>query len=176
MYKDAKHKHNRHTCSLTGLPNCQQLYKRLKNEIKLAKGQHTALAVIMVDIDQLDEFVNQYGYEQGNQLLLWLSKQIKSSRSLKNMDYIARCNPANFVIILRDVNLNQAYRVAQELLDTLEQQTIVFLEGKIAVTASAGIAEFSQNMDAVGMLKAAEAALYHAKKCGGNCSALYPHC
>lgn len=174
MYKDTKHKQNRHICSLTGLPNCQQLYKRLKNEIKLAKTQHSALAVIMVDIDQLGEFVNQYGCEQGNQLLLWLSKLIK--QSLKNMDYIARCYPANFAIILRDVNLNQAYRVAQGLLDTLEQQTIVFPEQEIKVTASAGIAELSQNMDAVGMLKAAEAALCHARKCGGNCSALYPHC
>jgi diguanylate cyclase (GGDEF)-like protein len=114
----------------------------------------------MVDLDQLEEF----NYEQRNKLLLQLGKLIK--QSIKNTDYVARCYPANFAIILRHINLNQAYRVAQRLLDILEQQTIVFPEQKITVTASAGIAELSQDMDAVGLLRAAEAAMQHARKCG----------
>jgi diguanylate cyclase (GGDEF)-like protein len=153
-------------CPLTGLLNCTELNRVLIAEVAHAKNVGTALSIIMIDIDHLGKFNNTYGYHEGNKLIIRLGEILKENKRAE--DTIIRCNQADFSILLRNTNLNQAYQSAQRILDIVEKENFLIDDKEIKITVSAGISELSEGMNVDEFLQAAETTLRYAKKCGRN--------
>lgn len=151
---------------ITGLPLCSATYEKIEQEIAAAERQNCALSLVMINIDNFDAFNRQYGYEKGNKLLLRLKNLLHGFT--RNTDFIGRCPPADFVLVLPFTDLNESYTGAQRIVDMLEANPIDIDGCKVKCTASAGVSQYSKNMNAETFFKMTEKALLYAKYRGKN--------
>jgi diguanylate cyclase (GGDEF)-like protein/PAS domain S-box-containing protein len=154
--------------ALTGLPNRTLLSDRIGQAITRAQRSGGLLGVIFADIDRFKLVNDSMGHETGDALLVHTASVL--SGLLRKEDTLARLGGDEFVILLENLGQEQdAARVAQNLLQALAEP--VEMAGReILMTASLGIALFPRDGDDPAMLfRHAEAALYRAKRTGGNC-------
>ena len=60
------------TDALTGLPNARSLFLHLDREIARSKRQHSALTVLVCDLDGFKQVNDRFGHLEGNKLLRYL--------------------------------------------------------------------------------------------------------
>ncbi len=150
---------------LTGLLNRLFLEPRLVLEIKRASQNKTNLAVILVDLDLFKNVNDKYGHQAGDKVLSEFAKIL--NESFRENDTVYRYGGEEFLIILPDINSNDAYQRAENLRTNLKKNLINFNNKKISITISLGISVYPENgMDAKSMISAADAALYQAKQNG----------
>jgi diguanylate cyclase (GGDEF)-like protein len=92
---------------------------------------------------------------------------------LRLSDWIARFGGEEFVLVLPDTDMEGAWVPAEMVLEGCESATMVLTETEIIVTASFGVAQLilsaTDAESAEALLRRADAALYEAKRAGGNC-------
>lgn len=121
-------------------------------------------AVIMLDIDHFKSINDTYGHAIGDEVLKFLSFQMRNT--VRERDICCRYGGEEFIILLPDTGVDEAYEVAEQL----RQKIISTLSptGKY-VTFSAGIAGFpKQAANSNKLLELADIALYKAKNSGRN--------
>ena len=86
-------------------------------------------------------------------------------------DYIGRYGGEEFLIILPGCDEPNTERVTERLRAAIAKNEMVVPEGKIAVTMSMGAASTAalETFDLTALIRAADAALYRAKRAGRNC-------
>lgn len=150
---------------LTGLLNRLFLEQRLSLEIKRASRNKAHLAVILVDLDLFKNVNDKYGHPAGDIVLIEFAKIL--NQSFREYDSIYRYGGEEFLIILPDINTDDAYQRAESLRDKTKRNIINYNTDKIFITVSLGISVYPENgVDAKSMIAAADAALYQAKQNG----------
>ena len=162
------------TDGLTGARNRRFLDQHLPEQV--ANAMHTArpLAFLFVDIDHFKHINDTYGHQCGDEVLQQVAKLVYNQ--LRNQDMLARYGGEEFAVILQNLNIEDAQRIAERIRANIEQTRIRAGEHRIAVTASIGVAEVSRlartgdDIDALSALltQAADSALYQAKNSGRN--------
>jgi len=143
---------------LTGLAN------RLAWEEALAAEQdrlvHTgsSAGVIVVDADRLKQANDRHGHEFGDRLIQALADAV--SRCVRRGDVVARIGGDEFALLLPSSDEAQTARTAKRIAAALAGETV---DG-FPVSASIGHAVCPPARDLVGALKAADAAMYAAKR------------
>ncbi|MCB1618430.1 MAG: GGDEF domain-containing protein, partial [Pseudomonadales bacterium] len=93
---------------------------------------------------------------------------------LRKSDIAGRYGGEEFGLILPGTPAAEAMRTAERLRTTLQEQPILFEGTPIAVTASLGIGALDATIaDENGLIAAADAALYSAKRSGRNRAVLH---
>ncbi|MCD6363962.1 MAG: sensor domain-containing diguanylate cyclase, partial [Synergistetes bacterium] len=147
------------TDDLTGLYNRRFFYQRLSEEIARAQRQGTKLVLMILDLDNFKLYNDAFGHLAGDRLLR-LFGQLLSRNIRKGMDYAFRYGGDEFIVLLTSVSVEQAVRVAQRVLKEFEMYEFE------VVGLSVGIAEYKPGMTEEGLILAADAALYEAKRSG----------
>jgi len=143
---------------LTGLPGRTVLVRTL--ERALERGPAT---VLYLDLDGFKEVNDAYGHHAGDRLLVETAQRLV--RAVRSNDRVARLGGDEFAVVLPGVPAEEGERLAKRLLD--EVAGPVVLPGGLAVVgASAGVAEARQGAVAEQLLRAADAAMYEAKRAG----------
>ncbi|MGE5468780.1 MAG: EAL domain-containing protein [Ignavibacteria bacterium] len=163
--------HMRHLAqhdALTGLPNRTQLEADLREVLADAvRGQHRA-ALLFIDLDEFKQVNDTLGHPVGDLLLQAVSGRLQ--HCLRRGDSVARLGGDEFVICLPHIhNSDEAALVASKVLEALGR--VFELEGhELQIGGSIGIAICpTDGTDAPMMMRAADVALYHAKRIGrGN--------
>ncbi len=158
--------------SLTGLPNRNMLYDRVKMDISRCRRAGTYGALLFIDLDEFKRVNDSLGHSAGDELLLQLSKSM--SGHSRQTDTLARLGGDEFTLSMPDLSPDfdvaqeQAAECAGRLLVTLSQP--VFLGGhELIVSASIGIVLYPQgNEDTETLLRFADTAMYKAKQSGRN--------
>jgi diguanylate cyclase (GGDEF)-like protein len=153
---------------LTQLNNRRRFWEILSQEINRASRNGTTLAMIMADVDHFKPINDFFGHLAGDQALKSIAACLKNQ--LRVSDTIARYGGEEFAIILPETTLDEALRVAERIRKASESAQIL-LDGKpVTVTLSMGVAVLGQDsrMDAEGLIKRADEALYEAKNSGRN--------
>lgn len=132
----------------------------------------TGFALHWIDLDRFKDVNDTLGHPAGDALLQNVAQRLRAS--VRESDVVARLGGDEFIILQFGVEeWNTAEELAQRLLRTINEPHSIL--GQIAVTgASIGIALAPQHgRDADQLMKAADVALYSAKKNGRNNFAFY---
>jgi diguanylate cyclase (GGDEF)-like protein len=152
--------------ALTGLFNRRYLDETLEREVRRVERSHGPLAIIMIDVDRFKSFNDAEGHAVGDAVLrevgLFLGRHVRLS------DITCRYGGDEFALILPDASLEVARARAELLLTDIKRIEMPHENPEFkAVTLSLGIAVFpDQGVTADGLLKAADDALYSAKREG----------
>lgn len=161
---------------LTELVNRVLFLDRLEHEISHARRSKHTIAVMYLDLDGFKGVNDELGHEAGDKLLVEFSRRV--SALMRRSDTFARIGGDEFAVLLKEIqNEADAEDVANKILQTMESEWLV--DGKkISIGVSIGISLYpSEEVDAGGLLKKADQAMYQAKLGGRNRYSLYhPSC
>lgn len=152
---------------LTDLPNRVLLQDRISQAIELAGRRGTTLAVLYVDLDNFKTINDSLGHDNGDKLLRSIAHRL--STSVRASDTVSRSGGDEFVLlVLGDNKTDSAATIAEKILASMTQPHMVD-DLELVVTISIGISVYpSDALDAEGLIKKADMAMYRAKKQGGN--------
>ncbi len=153
--------------ALTGLPNRLLLRDRITQAITRARRSGMQAGVMFIDLDHFKNINDSLGHKAGDSLLEAMSQRLE--HCLREGDTVARLGGDEFVVCLPELRSpHDAMPVADKVLEALRQPVQVGTD-LLHVTGSAGIAVFpSDGDDAEALMRAADAAMYHAKEKGRN--------
>ena len=157
------------TDELTGLPNNRAFRDAIAKEAARAARFRHELALLILDIDDFKKVNDTYGHPQGDAVLRAIGAILDAES--RGIDEPARYGGEEFVVALPETSLEGAVEVAERIRARIEAETVPLVDGtgEISVTASFGAAEMpSTASDVRGLIAAADAALYEAKRAGKN--------
>lgn len=156
--------------SLTGLYNRMAMERKLTQEWNVLRRKQEPLSVLMIDIDRFKEYNDLYGHQAGDDCLRRVAI-IFSSIANRASDMVARYGGEEFILILPGTAFEEAYQMAQNLLDSIVAENIQHAYGDHGyLTASIGVACAipSESLTIQNLIHNADEALYRAKKHGRN--------
>ena len=148
---------------LTGLFNRRYMEETLERELLRAARKQLSLGIIMLDVDNLKRFNDTWGHAAGDEALRELSSLLL--RQVRGEDIACRYGGDEFILILPDATLDVTRERAELICEHAKQFHLQF-EGQrlAALTLSLGVATFpEQGATSTAILRAVDAALYHAK-------------
>lgn len=149
---------------LTGLFNRQKFNEIFIKEIKRDKRYDNALSLIIFDIDDFENFNDNFGHDNGNEVLKIISKLVISS--VREHDTIARWGSEKFLVLLPQTELEGATKVAEKIRFAIENHEYKNIPRKI--TASFGVTKLQEVDDENSVISKADNALLEAKNAGKN--------
>ncbi len=153
--------------ALTRVYNRRYLDQRLKEEILRYNRYQRPLSLIMLDLDHFKGVNDTFGHSCGDMILEKVSAMV--TILIRGSDLIARYGGEEFCCVLPDTDLDGALLVAERIRANVEAMHLNCDERPIKVTVSLGIAEASPATNKpADLLKAADKAMYKAKRAGRN--------
>lgn len=152
--------------ALTGLPNRQLFADRLEQALRRARRNSTGVGLVYVDLDRFKELNDTFGHAHGDRVLMETALRLKAC--VRGSDTVARLGGDEFVLLLPDVaGPGDAQAVAEKVLESLYDPQAA--GGKMFLGASVGLACYPEHgNDQDSLLGRADAAMYAAKRAGGN--------
>lgn len=149
---------------LTKVYNRKKLNSDLENSVNNAIKGLNKLSLIIFDIDNLKSVNDNYGHLVGDTVLKDIAGLV--ARSIRSTDNIYRYGGDEFMIIMQNCNIDNAYRTAERLRVMIESYQFNNI-GKI--TATFGVAELSESDNVELFIKQTDDALYKGKSNDKNC-------
>ncbi|WP_322001874.1 sensor domain-containing diguanylate cyclase [Marinobacter alexandrii] len=164
--------------SLTGLLNRRELSRLLDEELERAKRYQRSLAILWIDFDHFKDVNDTYGHAAGDSVLKAVSKLFLDS--VRSVDLVGRFGGEEFVIVLPEMDVNEAHETAERLRTLVSSVPQPLGDGSsVRLTISVGVAVFpNHGLTAAQLRAAADRAMYRAKDRGRNCVSmahLSPH-
>jgi diguanylate cyclase (GGDEF)-like protein len=153
---------------LTGLANRRVLEEELPGQIARAAERQTPLAVAMLDLDRFRDFNERHGHPAGDIMLQSFGILLQGFR--REDDVACRYGGEEFLLLMPATPTAAAAEKLEGLRAALAE-TLVHHEGRRLepVTASIGLAGYpAHGRSGPELLRAADAALYRAKRAGRN--------
>ncbi len=159
------------TDSLTDLPNRRYAMHRLAGAWAAAVRHGHPLSCLLIDADAFKEVNDAGGHEAGDQVLVRLGRELR--RAARESDEVCRLGGDEFLVICPDTPLDGAMALGERMRAAVvgmrvELERGMVWNGSISVGAAAlrdGMSTFDE------LLRAADAAVYQAKRHGRNCVA-----
>jgi len=155
--------------SLTGLYNRQFLDEMLEKEWQRSIRHYFPLALVMIDIDDFKRVNDTFGHKAGDAVLMKLALGLVGG--IRKNDFLARYGGEEFALVLPQTDLENACKVAQDLLEMARGLKIPLLDRKLSLTISCGVSSTRpRNYDITPdvLIQSADDALYSAKRAGKN--------
>lgn len=152
--------------ALTQVGNRAAMNEALDTEMPLADRYGQRLVVLLIDIDLFKAVNDTHGHLVGDEVLQTVAQTMASL--LRRSDSIYRYGGEEFVVVLRNTDVNGAAFIAERLRRAVECAPVRGSDGLIPVTISTGIAKYEHGQSAVALLERADKALYQAKHNGRN--------
>lgn len=152
------------TDDLTGLYNRHYLDMKIGDEINHADRVNQPLSMIIIDMDFFKEVNDTWGHPVGDDVLKKTAGILKGI--VRKSDILVRLGGEEFIIILNNTTIEEAYLIAERIRKTIEQYkfpTAGFL------TASLGVAAKEKNEAFNSWYGRTDLALYKAKGKKRNC-------
>ena len=167
---------------LTDLPNRRLFHERLDQARSDSEQDGTIGALLIIDLDNFKVLNDSKGHAVGDQLLKVISGRLNDGMRID--DTLARLGGDEYVVILHRLAeadrperaSQQAGAIAESLRGLIRQPVPLDGVGTYQATASIGISLFSGTLQsASNLLKAADVALYRAKRAGRDTVRFFDH-
>ncbi|UHD17423.1 diguanylate cyclase [Thiocapsa bogorovii] len=152
------------TDPLTGLMNRRAMLEQL--DIHATRFQHsnTPCSILLADIDRFKSINDTFGHDAGDQALSQTAKEL--TQGLRPRDLVARWGGEEFLFLLPDSDSTAALVVAERVRSMVAAKPIRFGDKILHLTLSVGVASFRPDESIHHCIKAADKALYRAKRAG----------
>ena len=157
------------TDPLTGLSNRRQFDAALEAEIGRSRRFGSDVGLVMLDLDGFKPINDLYGHQEGDRVLVEVATLLR--RLVRDVDRLARLGGDEIAIILPQTDLAGAELLAERVRSGVEGLAIhpAGAGAPLTVTGSIGAAAVPESAgDRHGLVGSADAALYRAKRAGGN--------
>ncbi len=157
---------------LTGLASRAYFYKHVEDVIRAAQRREEQFALLYLDLDGFKDINDSLGHDTGDELLKIVARRLQGI--LRETDFIARLSGDEFCILVDNISDHRdAAEVANRSLREINRP-LQLLARELRPRCSIGIAHFPQDGDDFQtLLKAADSAMYAAKKEGKHRYAFY---
>jgi diguanylate cyclase (GGDEF)-like protein len=128
-----------------------------------------ALSIFLFDLDHFKNYNDVNGHVAGDKLLQALARLVQEN--IRKEDVFGRFGGEEFLLILPNTNLRQALAAANKIRGMIAASDFPFAVGQPlgTVSVSGGVAEYPHDgLESTGLLRAADRALYEAKRSGRN--------
>jgi diguanylate cyclase (GGDEF)-like protein len=152
--------------SLTGLLNHSSGKNTLDMVLSSVANEGGFLSVVMMDIDHFKQVNDNYGHPVGDQVirsLSWLLKQ-----RLRKQDILCRYGGEEFLIGLPHTDTQEAFALMDRIRQDFAQIRHPYRDSYFLSTVSGGVAAYPLYQTGDALIKAADEALYRAKRGGRN--------
>jgi diguanylate cyclase (GGDEF)-like protein len=150
----------RHYDALTGLPNRSLLQEKLT---EAEAGPGTDAALLFLDLDRFKAINDSMGHAAGDTLLVEVANRLAA---VAGAAMAARLGGDEFVVLCRGLDQNAVAEMGERIRQAIEAPYEI--AGRPChISASIGIAIANQSGE-LDLVRAADMAMYAAKRCGGN--------
>jgi len=152
---------------LTGLANRRLFNEELRGRIAEIERGGGGFAVVLVDLDRFKQINDEFGHAAGDAMLVATAQRLRDA--VRAGDRVARLGGDEFVALLRPVgdSLEALDAVCGRIVEELGRPLSLPGGQAVQTGASVGVARCPQDaVDADALLKAADMALYEAKRAG----------
>ncbi len=154
------------TDSLTGLSNRHALDVLLQQGALESTRLGISMCAVLLDIDHFKALNDRLGHLAGDQILGDVGLTLRTN--LRNSDIACRWGGEEFLVILKNADLDEAVRIAENLRSEIGQRQHGSEGNTVAITISAGVAAYRSGESHESFLARTDAALYRAKHDGRN--------
>lgn len=163
------------TDELTGLYNFRYLSTRLREELKRAERHREPLACAMIDLDHFKRINDELGHDVGDAVLREAARRVRGA--VREIDVVARYGGDELLLILPTTPFSGALTVASRVWNDIRATPIQAGSHELRVTPSIGVALYPSRdvTDAEALLRAADQALYQAKRDGRDRIGVFQH-
>jgi diguanylate cyclase (GGDEF)-like protein len=155
---------------LTRLYNHRYLQQQIVAEEERAGRYKTSLTYLMIDIDDFKSINDTCGHAYGDEVLIVIARIIREQ--IRRVDTAGRYGGEEFLVLMPHTKAIEAWPVAERIRSEVQEFPFRFEGRNVHVTLSVGMATYDaaiQGFAKKGQLfKAADKALYQAKKDGKN--------
>ncbi len=153
--------------SLTGLANRRMFDDEMRERINRATRDGGCFTLLLIDLDGFKKVNDSLGHDAGDALLKVTAQRL--TKAVREMDHVARLGGDEFAVVLSQTcELLSVEIVCRRILRSITEP-VVFNDTQIQISASIGSAKCpAQGVTSDSLYKAADVALYEAKRSGRN--------
>lgn len=151
--------------SLTSLYNRESIEQAIDNELHMLAARKSRFALLFIDVDDFKNFNDQYSHATGDRVLKFTAQTI--SDAIKGFGTAGRYGGDEFIVCIRNIDINDPSRIAREILAKLKDGFVSDSGEKLSVSTSIGISiveDSSKTVDEI--IGMADDAMYRIKKSG----------
>ena len=148
--------------ALTGIMNRRGFERELKRAASYVQRYGGNAALVYLDLDGFKPVNDRFGHAAGDAVLAAVAAMLVAS--VRASDIVARIGGDEFAVLLWNLSPEDARNKARALERALAQMTVRWGGRRLAVGATAGVAEFLAERDVAGVLARADAAMYARKR------------
>jgi diguanylate cyclase (GGDEF)-like protein/PAS domain S-box-containing protein len=157
---------------LTGLPNRLSLEHSLTELIHDAGSGNRRFALLFVDLDRFKAINDTLGHDIGDEVLGTVASRL--TEAVRGEDIVARPGGDEFIVLLPHVAGVEAIDIIAQRIIRRVREPMEVQSHELFVGASIGIATFPDHgRSARTLVSHADAAMYRAKRSGGNAHVHY---
>ena len=160
------------TDTLTGIPNRRHAIAMLGRAWEEARVHGQPLACLMIDADHLKAVNDQYGHDAGDEVIKGVAVRLQDAA--RSDDIVCRLGGDEFLVVAPDTPLDGALRLAEKIRREVTELRIATGAAEWQGSVSIGVAVRDSSMATPeALIKAADEAIYDAKRAGRNTVASY---
>jgi diguanylate cyclase (GGDEF)-like protein len=160
--------------SLTGLLNRRVFFSRADAILAATDASERPVGVLMADVDHFKAINDQHGHLFGDDAIRAVASTLvdavaDATQADSGQRLIARFGGEEFVVLIEGVGRERLLAIAESVRNDIAKYLPLHLAAPLTATISIGatVRDAGQDIDTV--LRAADAALYDAKRAGRNC-------
>jgi diguanylate cyclase (GGDEF)-like protein len=161
-----------YTDYLTGLYTMRIFMLLMEKELVRSSRFNYNFSLLIIDADNLKWVNDTYGHLAGDEMIKLFGETIK--KNMRTTDIIARYGGDEFIVLLPETNVRNAYIAAERVRKVIEKSSYPVKGVTIQMTTSIGIASFPDNGTQIEeLINKADKALLKGKKDGKNRGLIY---
>ncbi len=146
----------------TRLSNRLDFLEKMTYETHRAERSKKPFAIVIADIDSLNDFSTRYNFECRDIVVLACTDIIKSQ--IRKQDLLARWSSDRFILLLPDTDTDGGRIAVEKIQKRLQETSVVYKNDFLTVTLSYGISMYRANLTVEDCILLADKAIANGKK------------
>ena len=146
--------------------NRRAMLEHLDYQAKRFERSRTPFVVMLGDLDHFKTINDTHGHDLGDQALVETAECL--TQTIRAQDLVARWGGEEILILLPDTDLSGGAEVAEAVRAAVAGLELVAGSARPRLTISIGVAAYGPEQTINQCIKAADTALYKAKRLGRN--------